>query len=109
MDKSKPIQVSALCGTEFEKKRDCNLLEFVSSKFHKVQCITMNEYVCQSFLIYQGTRSMGPVGGEPCEETSSVNPTILALTELSSLVGCRMLYMYCICDVGQKSKLKCSL
>ena len=74
-------------------EKDCNPLEFASSKFHKVQCITMNEYVCQSFLIYQGTRSMGPVGGEPCEETSSVNPTILALTELSSLVGCRMLYI----------------
>ena len=87
---------------ELSPEKDCNPLEFASSKFHKVQCITMNEYVCQSFLIYQGTRSMGPVGGEPCEETSSVNPTILALTELSSLVGCRMLYMYCICDVGQK-------
>ena len=44
-----------------ERQTLCNLLEFVSSKFHKVQCINMNEYVCQS--------SMGPVGEEPCGKT----------------------------------------
>ena len=36
------------------------------------------------------------------EGTSSVNPTILALTELSSWSGVECCNMYCTCDVGQK-------
>ena len=54
-------------------EKDCNLLEFASSKLPKVQCINMNECVCQSW------------GNLLCKSYHT------GFNRIKQLVGCRML------------------